>query len=263
MKRILWATLALAFMAFGLPAMAIEVTPSLAPAPTGWTVDRYAPASFGNVGTVAGRSDVLGISIANPQAAANRPPAFSSPFYNTQGMGTGVTGGAGDSVSADIYIPASWGDPLNGARRSDMWLVVNDPSSSPDPRDFPIIGFTNSNGVDSFVGFRAWDSIGGVWNNLTSTVQFDGWNELTIDYLPGGQFQYSVNGTALATIAGSASDTTMNQLMFQAYNFGVGQQNEYTALWSNSVADVPEPASALLLGLGLVALGTVRRRNRV
>jgi hypothetical protein len=44
-------------------AHAADVMPSFAGAPAGWTVDRFAPLSFSDVGTYQGKSDVLGIGI--------------------------------------------------------------------------------------------------------------------------------------------------------------------------------------------------------
>lgn len=45
-------------------ARASDLMPSFASTPAGWTVDRYAPASFGNVGAYQGQWNVLGIGIA-------------------------------------------------------------------------------------------------------------------------------------------------------------------------------------------------------
>ena len=46
-----------------LTANAAVIMPDFGGVPAGWTTDRYEPASFTNVGTYQGRSDVLGIGI--------------------------------------------------------------------------------------------------------------------------------------------------------------------------------------------------------
>src|SRR5262249_32383322 len=93
------AAFSIAF-AIGTAASATELMPGFANVPTGWTTDRYNPDSFSNVGSYAGRNDVLGIGIGPNGAAANRPAGQSSQFYDTQGMQHAVSGGTGDSISA-------------------------------------------------------------------------------------------------------------------------------------------------------------------
>jgi len=83
-----------------------DIMPSFANVPAGWSVDRYAPASFTNVGAFQGRNDVLGIQITSTGDLANRPGGYQYTFYNTQGMGHAVTGGAGSELDADLYIRA-------------------------------------------------------------------------------------------------------------------------------------------------------------
>ena len=53
-----------------------DIMPSFSNVPAGWSVDRYAPASFTNVGAFQGRTDVLGIQISSAGDLANRPGGY-------------------------------------------------------------------------------------------------------------------------------------------------------------------------------------------
>ena len=152
MRRNLYAAI-VATLAFapGI-AGAAELMPSFANVPTGWSTDRYNPDSFTNIGTVNGRSNVLGIGIGPNGAFANRPSAYQSQFYDTQGMGHSISGGSGNSLSAGLYIPSSWLNSANGVVRTDMWGVMNSGTFNA-ITDYPIIGFTN-HGANGYVGLQ-------------------------------------------------------------------------------------------------------------
>ncbi len=69
---VLRAVGALGLAAVAVSAQAAAVMPNFAEVPTGWTTDRYDPASFANGGTYQGRNNVLGIGITAAGDAANR-----------------------------------------------------------------------------------------------------------------------------------------------------------------------------------------------
>jgi hypothetical protein len=236
----------------------IDITPDFGAAPTGWFTDRYEPTSFGNVGTYQGRDNVLGIGISSAGNLANRPTAYQSSFYNTQGRQYAVAGGAGSVLSADLYIPTSWSDPLNGNVRTDMWGVMSDVKNV--VTGYPIIGFSNYGGPGRF---RIYDGDLGGWVNLGASISYNSWNTLAIEFT-GTSFVFSVNGNNVYTDSTIGATAGFSAVIMQAYNFADAGMApgavlvDYTAHWSNTAA-VPEPSTVvagalLLLPFGVSAL---------
>jgi len=248
--------------AFAAQAAPVDLMPSFANVPTGWTVDRYDPTSFSNVGTYQGRSDVLGIGITSAGNLANRPAAFQSSFYNTQGRQHAIAGGAGSSIAADLYIPSAWRDAANGNVRTDMWGVMS--NAVPAVSAYPIIGFTNYGGA---ARYRVFDgNVTGGWVNSTVAVNFDAWTNFEIEFT-GTAFEFSINGALVYTDNTIDGTTGFSAVIMQAFNFAdpaIGNTvlANYTARWSNAAnGTVPEPGSLALVAIALLgAVGVSRRK---
>lgn len=249
--------------AFSAGVARADLMPNFADVPSGWSVDRYAPASFSNVGTYQGMDNVLGIGISSQQDFTNRPAPYQSTFYNTQGEGHAISGGAGSEIDGSLYIPVSWDNSANGTVRTDMWGVMTDASSN--VTDYPIIGFTNYGGA---ARYRVWDenlnSGGGAWVDLSTTVSYDAWTAFSILYT-GTDMQFFINGNQVYSYTEDPTTTGFSEVIMQAYNFG-GDPSitgatpvDYTAHWANSV---PEPGSLTMLGGGLLGLLFAARKRR-
>lgn len=259
-KRFLTLLATLAGLWLGiLPAQAALVMPSFDGAPTGWVTDRYQPHGFADVDTVHGRDNVLAISISSAEGLSNRPPAYQTGFYNTQGMQRAISGGAGSVLSAALWIPEEWGDADNGNVRTDMWGVMTDGSAV---SDYPIIGFTNYDGAPRL---RIWEGL--AWVNLGVAIDYDAWTDLSISFT-GSANKYRVNGVLVYTDNTIGGSTGFSATIMQAYNFcgdtSIANANcqNYTAHWSNTPASaVPTPASLPLAVLALFALGSTTRRS--
>jgi hypothetical protein len=270
-----------AVVGFGLvgatSAFAVDLMPSFVSAPTGWTTDRYQPTTFTNIGTYQTRADVLHIGITSADNVANRGNGvgqayLKGAFYNTQGMLKAVPGaGAGDTLSADLFIPTAWGNAANGNVRTDMWgIMVDAAAPMPAPNatrtnDYPIIGFTNYGGA---ARLQAFDSNTGTWQDLAASINYNAWNALSIKFT-GSAFEYSVNGSLVYTdnTLVATAPSKFGYTIMQAYNFGdpalpgVSGTQDYTAHWANA-APVPEPQTYALTLAGLAFVGSVVARRR-
>jgi len=252
----------LAVAMFALAAHSAPVLPSVTnPA---WTTDRYAPASWSNVGAYQGRSNVLGIGIDSSTDAVNRPGGQQTGFYNTQGRQIAASGGSGDSIAADLFLDANWANSQSGFVRTDLW--GRSAGATEDGVNYPIIGFTNFGAAGARM--RVFDSQFG-WNDLLIdlTGLYGTWVSFEIEALDTG-YQFFINGTSVFTdnTLGTAGGG-FSRGFLQAYNFnessiGVTGNAAYTAHWADAGSNaVPVPGTLALAGLALSLLAATRRRR--
>ncbi|CAG0955067.1 hypothetical protein MYXO_00435 [Myxococcaceae bacterium] len=256
----MWAVTLACCIGSAPSAVALELMPSFATLPTGWVTDRYEPHSFTNIGTFQGRSDVLEIEIDPAEGLTSRPSGYQSAFYNTQGRQYALSGGAGSTLSADLWIPSEWSDAAaNGSVRTDLWGVTVDGASY--VSGYPIIGFTNYGGA---ARYRVWQQAG-TWLDLATPVAYDDWTAFSIEFT-GTEYRYSIDGTLVYTETDPNSSVGFSATILQAYNFydsaiapPVNAQ-PYSAHWSNA-AVIPEPGTLLLVAAGTAGLAVVSRRR--
>jgi len=197
-----------------------------------WVVDRYAPGVWtpGAVNPNPGGGTALHLGIRNADRFENRPPAFQSLFYSTQGRQRASNLTQGFEVTGKLYIPASWAVPGN-LRRSDLWARDTNPVEG--SAKYLIVGFINSALADEAGGiyhtntpnfvarFRAWDSSIG-WIDLPGVpVLLNQYNTFRmVD--TGVSHQYYINGNLVHTNA-SYSDPAgfgMQTAYIEGRNFG-------------------------------------------
>lgn len=199
-------------------------------APGVWYTDRFAPAGFAS-GPVPGGTGLVH-SISSADSSANRPPAFVSTFYSTQGRKFDVDIPIGGTLGVDLYIPGSWATDI---RRADIWGTGVDSSNA--VSDFPIIGFTSFNSADmngnapslpAQPRWRVWDSNNGAWIDLATPVTFDAWHRLEIEFT-ATQWVFKLDGAIVSTIPNLASSVRIANTILQAFNFG----QSYDVFWDN------------------------------
>lgn len=215
-----------------------------------WYTDRYAPNGFTSPVSFLG-DNRLKQTISSADSATNRPGAYSSAFYNTQGrkydLNPQVT-----QMSIDLYIPSDWG--TNGQRNAGFWGTAFDNANAISA--FPIIEFASNTDADgSGARFRGWDdSNGWVSMGLPTGFTYDTFYTLNIT-LTGSSFVYSV-GDATTSVSNLGS-TSIGNVILQGHNTTGGR--DYDIYWDNFNA-VPEPASIAAIGVGVLALA--RRRKK-
>jgi hypothetical protein len=242
---------ALLIAAAGLPAKATSVTETFDTPPSGWTTDRYAPAVFTSPVVFDG-GNRLQESISSADGANNRPAAYSSSFYNTQGMAqTNPAGTIFESI--DLYVSSAMLSDPN--RVAGIWGVGYDATNTISL--YPIVELAGGQ-------FQGWDNGSWVAMGLPSGLVGDQWVTLamlldtTADIVT-----YTVNGE-LATSVAAYGTEYIGSTILQVINSADGIDR--TVYWDNltraDVAPTPLPAALPLFGSVLVGGGVLTWRRR-
>ncbi len=235
-----------------------DVVLSAAQAPGTWYTDRYAPAFFASGQIGGGRTGVLAQVISPLDAAANRPAAFSSAFYNTQGRKYDLAAGT-NALFIDVYVSQAW-DALTqiDGRLGSFWATGLDAANQ--VSSFPILEFNNNRAGSGDDGFRVWD--GGGWFNVGGFAGYDQWYRLGL-VLDGGQELFYVNGNLVGAVS-DAQTTNFGNVILQGYNSG----NFYSIAWDNLSAttsgldSMPEPGTLSMFALTIAGIGASAWRRK-
>lgn len=98
-----------------------------------------------------------------------------------------------------------------------------------------------------------WESgtaSGGNSSGLGGSCARAGWSN-------GASTSYEIAGSA---VCGALLDSGANALVTHSLNSNIAGQYNFSVRNGQIVSNVPEPASALLVGLGMLGLGAIRRR---
>lgn len=253
--RKLFSLVVAAFALSLSPAAAQTIDFDQAGDTAGMTTDRYDPAVF--VSGVAGgnRNGVLAIGTSASDGANNRPGAFSSAFYNTQGKKFALNPGT-IQANIEFYIPGTDWATSGNDRLMGLWGLS-------DTGAYPIIEFARVGGNDLF---RAWNS-NGTWVNmgLPSAFSYNSWNTVGFSLDTANDLiNYTVGN--LTTSVSAYGSTSLNTAFLQVHNTTDGvTRTQFMDNFSTSALTgaVPEPSTWALLILGFGAVGgALRRRNQ-
>lgn len=241
-----------------------QFTDTFAAIDPAWVANRYAPAAFSSV--VFDGDHRLQLTLDASGSTANRPPTFSSAFYNTQGMQRPGEVTVAWTLTAQVFIPTSFNTSTGPLVRSEVWGHTG---TTPAGGDYLIFGFTNASPTDELnpVGanrgfrFHAFDGNTGNWFDLgvPTGFAFDAWHTLT-GTSTGTVFEYRLDGVLLLTNP-TAAGSDLLSAMVQGYNFS--QAAAYSVYWDNvATSAIPEPATtAFVAACAALGLAVLRRRR--
>ncbi len=235
-----------------------------------WVTDRYEPAAFQSAPFLG--DNRLQITVDQTGSTANRPPAYSSSFFNTQGRQRPGEILGDWSLSAEVYVPSSANTTTGQLMRTDLWVHTGTMVSN---GAYAVIGFTNASPLtpldptapDRSFRFQVFDGTASepdhwVDVGVPSGFTFDTWHTLEASDT-GIAFEYRLDGVVVFSDP-TGLGANLQTAFIEAYNFGQTGTglDSYSVYWDHAVAAVPEPAmAALALGIATLSLYVLRRCN--
>lgn len=220
-----------------------------AQAPGVWYVDRYEPNIFATAPFDG--DDRLFQYIDYPEAGQDRPVAFQSNFYNTQGYKYDLNPGM-TALKIDLYMTDLF--ETSNKRMAGIWGTAVDSVNAVSA--YPIVEFTSDGNNPRFRGYEgdgSWIDLG-----LPTGFAYDTWVTLEIAMLPSGEFKYTAGDKTATTLLMGSANVELANVILQGHNTFEGVT--YGIYWDNLSA-VPEPNSIALAVGSLLSLLAVRRRK--
>lgn len=224
----------LPFAAFAATPQTFDTDPVLSnvQAPGTWYTDRFAPGAFESEPFDGDNRLLHGIRTA--QAAANRPPAYASSFYNTQGRkyDTNATGPE-QTFTIDVYVGSDcetedrsfglWATGFNAANVVSAYPIIQYRHKG----NSPIWGTGTAD-----AGFYGWSYVSpGGYPFFMPVTEFDRWYTLSFTLTVGVGVDYYVDGVHLGFIA-DVNTVSLGNVILNAYNYG---DENYDVYWDNFV----------------------------
>lgn len=190
-------------------------------APGVWYPDRYRPAVFQSA-TWQGRNAIQhGVRVADSKA--NRPAAYSSDFYNTQGRQyqTSLSGDV-QRMSIDMWVDASW---ATNQAYAGLWSVGKNGSGV--VSSYPIIAWRSTTGATP--GFYIWDFSGWQLVKAAEASDYGKWHTLAIELRAGEGVQYYLDGQPAGAFLAHTDTVSLGNVILNVYNCGA----DYDVYWDN------------------------------
>jgi len=225
---------------------------------TDWTGGDLDPgAGFRGQGTITTSTSSVGVTYTNASGIGFYQPSGGTDYYVSVGAGTSPY------TSAVVDNRPTGTDIIALSQIGTQTLQFSEAIAN------PVFAFVSLNG-NGYAFDQDFDilSVGGVAGHACGYWGCGGVSKVVVD-LGGGKFEYQLNSNNVGgtephgtlQFRGAFDTVTWRSSTNEFWNgFTVGVQG--TAIEVPPVTAVPEPETVVLLGMGLAALGLLRKRRR-